>query len=103
MSMAEQNQATNPPQAGEGPKRQQPSRRFQLIRKGAPTSAGYSWLARCSGRCRCFLWNYLGGFESTDDAQVDVHLYPVERSRISGYIQDVNVGDNQSVEAGSTD
>lgn len=47
------------------------------------------------------LWHYLSGFESTDDAQVDVHLYPVS-ARISGYIQKVNVGDNQWVEAGST-
>src|ERR1700678_3162471 len=48
-----------------------------------------------------FLWHYLSGFESTDDAQVDVHLYPVS-ARISGYIQKVNVEDNQWVEAGST-
>ena len=48
-----------------------------------------------------FLWHYLSGFESTDDAQVDVHLYPVS-ARISGYIQKVNVDDNQWIEAGST-
>jgi membrane fusion protein, multidrug efflux system len=48
-----------------------------------------------------FLWLYFSGFESTDDAQVDVHLYPVS-SRISGYIQKVYVGDNQWVEEGST-
>src|SRR5580658_7811029 len=48
-----------------------------------------------------FLWHYLSGFESTDDAQVDAHLYPVS-ARISGYIQKVNVEDNQWVEAGST-
>jgi membrane fusion protein, multidrug efflux system len=48
-----------------------------------------------------FLWHYLSGFESTDDAQVDVHLYPVS-ARISGYIQEVNVEDNQWVDAGST-
>src|SRR5580704_1655477 len=48
-----------------------------------------------------FLWQYLSGFESTDDAQVDVHLYPVS-ARISGYIQGVNVDDNQWVEEGST-
>ena len=29
-----------------------------------------------------FLWLYFSGFESTDDAQVDVHLYPVKRSHI---------------------
>ena len=46
-------------------------------------------------------WHYLSGFESTDDAQVDVHLYPVS-SRIKGYVQLVNVQDNQYVAAGST-
>ena len=48
-----------------------------------------------------FLWHYLSGFESTDDAQVDVHLYPVS-ARISGYVQKVNVEDNQWVDEGST-
>jgi len=47
------------------------------------------------------LWLYLSGFESTDDAQVDVHLYPVS-ARISGYIQRVYVEDNQWVNEGST-
>jgi membrane fusion protein, multidrug efflux system len=45
-------------------------------------------------------WKYFSAFESTDDAQVDVHLYPVS-ARISGYIQKVNVEDNQWVEEGS--
>jgi membrane fusion protein, multidrug efflux system len=48
-----------------------------------------------------FFWHYLSGFESTDDAQVDVHLYPVS-ARISGYIQKVNVDDNQWVDNGFT-
>jgi membrane fusion protein (multidrug efflux system) len=47
------------------------------------------------------LWRYSSGFESTDDAQVDVHLYPVS-ARVSGYVQQVNVEDNQWVEKGST-
>ena len=47
------------------------------------------------------LGHYLSGFESTDDAQVDVHLYPVS-ARITGYVQKVDVGDNQWVEKGST-
>ena len=46
------------------------------------------------------LWHYLSGFESTDDAQVDVHLYPVS-ARISGYVQAVHVGDNQYVQEGA--
>ena len=48
-----------------------------------------------------FLEHYLSGFESTDDAQVDVHLYPVS-ARISGYVEKVNVDDNQWVNEGST-
>jgi len=47
-----------------------------------------------------FLWRYLSSYESTDDAQVDVHLYPVS-ARISGYVIKVNVGDNQYVEKGA--
>jgi len=50
--------------------------------------------------CALF-WHYLSGFESTDDAQVDVHLYPVS-ARISGYVQKVDVGDNQWVDKGFT-
>ena len=46
------------------------------------------------------LWHYLSGYESTDDAQVDVHLYPVS-ARISGYVVKVNVEDNQYVEKGA--
>jgi membrane fusion protein, multidrug efflux system len=45
------------------------------------------------------LWRYLSSYESTDDAQVDVHLYPVS-ARISGYVIKVNVGDNEYVEKG---
>jgi membrane fusion protein (multidrug efflux system) len=47
-----------------------------------------------------FLWRYLSTYESTDDAQVDVHLYPVS-ARVSGYVVRVNVDDNQWVEKGT--
>lgn len=47
-----------------------------------------------------FLWRYLNTYESTDDAQADVHLYPVS-ARIPGYVVKVNVGDNQWVEQGT--
>jgi membrane fusion protein, multidrug efflux system len=46
-----------------------------------------------------FLWRYLSSYESTDDAQGDLHLYPVS-ARISGYVIAVNVGDNQWVNKG---
>ncbi len=47
-----------------------------------------------------FLWRYLSSYESTDDAQADVHLYPVS-ARVSGYVIKVNVDDNQWVEKGT--
>jgi len=46
------------------------------------------------------LWRYLNTYESTDDAQADVHLYPVS-ARVSGYVIGVNVDDNQWVERGT--
>jgi membrane fusion protein, multidrug efflux system len=46
------------------------------------------------------LWRYLSSYESTDDAQGDVHLYPVS-ARVSGYVIKVNVDDNQWVEKGT--
>ena len=47
-----------------------------------------------------FLWRYLSSYESTDDAQVDVHLYPVS-ARITGHVIKVNVNDNQYVQQGT--
>jgi membrane fusion protein (multidrug efflux system) len=46
-----------------------------------------------------FVWRYLSSYESTDDAQADVHLYPVS-ARISGYVIRVGVNDNQWVTKG---
>src|ERR1700738_1261627 len=46
------------------------------------------------------LWRYLSSYESTDDAQADVHLYPVS-ARVSGYVVRVNVDDNQWVQKGA--
>jgi membrane fusion protein (multidrug efflux system) len=45
------------------------------------------------------LWRYFSSYESTDDAQADVHLYPVS-ARIAGYVIRVNVNDNQWVNRG---
>ena len=47
-----------------------------------------------------FLWRYFSSYESTDDAQADLHLYPVS-ARISGYVIKVNVEDNQWVQRGT--
>jgi membrane fusion protein (multidrug efflux system) len=104
MSMVEQNQATNPPQ---GPK--VPADNAGAVDppiSAFPRRRSYKrWIFIASFVvlivAGALLWHYLSGFESTDDAQVDVHLYPVS-ARISGYIQKVNVEDNQWVEAGYT-
>jgi membrane fusion protein, multidrug efflux system len=79
------------------------------------TDRGRTPLRRSSGRRRkilllvvivgvivggVFLWRYLSSYESTDDAQADVHLYPVS-ARVSGYVVNVNVDDNQWVEKGT--
>jgi membrane fusion protein, multidrug efflux system len=46
-----------------------------------------------------FAWRYFSSYESTDDAQVDGHLMPLS-ARISGYVSEVNVDDNQHVHKG---
>ena len=46
-----------------------------------------------------FVYRYFASYESTDDAQVDGHLMPLS-ARISGYVIDVNVDDNQYVQKG---
>ncbi|HEY0702905.1 MAG TPA: HlyD family secretion protein [Candidatus Acidoferrales bacterium] len=47
-----------------------------------------------------FAYEYFQTYESTDDAQVDGHLMPLS-ARISGYVINVNVTDNQEVKAGT--
>ncbi len=46
------------------------------------------------------VWWYLGGHESTDDAQVDGHIVPIA-ARVGGTVADVRVDDNREVEAGA--
>src|SRR5207245_1478657 len=46
------------------------------------------------------LYRYYAPWESTDDAQIDGYIYPVN-SRIPGYVIRVTVDDNQYVEAGT--
>jgi membrane fusion protein (multidrug efflux system) len=46
------------------------------------------------------LYRYYAVWESTDDAQIDGYIYPVN-SRIPGYVTRVTVDDNQYVEAGT--
>ncbi len=104
--MAEQNPATNPPQATPPNAPAHSAGAADSLISAYPRRRSYKrWLFLVLffglAVAGFFFWRYLSGFESTDDAQVDVHLYPVS-SRISGYVQDVNVGDNQWVDKGST-
>ena len=46
-----------------------------------------------------WLWAYESSFESTDDAQVDGHIYPVN-ARINGRVVDVRVDNNIQVNQG---
>src|SRR5262249_13353766 len=45
-------------------------------------------------------WHYFSKWESTDDAQVDGHIHPVN-ARVGGTVISVNVKENQYVEAGT--
>jgi membrane fusion protein (multidrug efflux system) len=47
-----------------------------------------------------FAYKYFSTYETTDDAEVDGHLMPLS-ARISGYIDKVNVDDNQYVAKGT--
>lgn len=110
--MAEQNQGSNPPQSQAPPMTTPPAAN---VPTGASAATPIPSYPKRSSRKRLILfaslpiliiggillWHYFSGFESTDDAQVDVHLYPVS-ARISGYVQTVNVGDNQEVQEGAT-
>ena len=45
-------------------------------------------------------YHYYAGWESTDDAQIDGYINPIS-SRVSGYVTNVYVDDNQYVKAGT--
>jgi len=106
--MSEQNQPTNPPQSTK-PEPRAPADNAAtddvLVSAYPHRPSRKGWIVIGSiivlAVAGAFFWHYLSGFESTDDAQVDVHLYPVS-ARISGYIQKVNVDDNQWVDEGFT-
>jgi membrane fusion protein, multidrug efflux system len=106
MNMAEENPPRSAPETG----KESPTDASPL------TDGNYTPLARRNPKRRrnivivivvlvvviggVFLWRYLSSYESTDDAQADVHLYPVS-ARVSGYVVRVNVDDNQWVEKGT--
>jgi membrane fusion protein (multidrug efflux system) len=106
MNMADENQPGSVPEAG----------KESRLEPTPLTDANYSPTTRRITRRRrniaisvvvlvvliggFFLWRYLSSYESTDDAQADVHLYPVS-ARVAGYVVHVNVDDNQWVEEGT--
>ena len=47
-----------------------------------------------------FLWRHYASRETTDDAQIDGNIVPIA-SRISGWVTEINVNDNQFVKAGT--
>jgi membrane fusion protein (multidrug efflux system) len=47
-----------------------------------------------------FLWRHYATRESTDDAQIDGNIVPVA-ARVSGWVTEINVKDNQFVKAGT--
>lgn len=110
--MPDQNTAAPIAPAAAPEKQSNPQPASPSPRSDPPTSRGTT--ARSKERVRLYLvvgilvlviaglllWRYLSSYESTDDAQVDVHLYPVS-ARISGYVIKVNVDDNQYVEKGT--
>jgi len=99
--MADENTPASPPQSGAS------------VYSAPPAENKYSPAARRKRRrnliiiivsvviivAGLLLWRYFSSYESTDDAQADVHLYPVS-ARISGYVTRVNVNDNQWVNKG---
>jgi membrane fusion protein (multidrug efflux system) len=47
-----------------------------------------------------FAYRYFTSYESTDDAEVDGHINPIS-ARVSGHVIELNVDDNQYVQAGT--
>jgi membrane fusion protein, multidrug efflux system len=105
MNMAEENSSHSEAEAGKSPAEPSsssgrsytpPARRNSNRRRNIIIVAGIA-VVLVAG---VFLWRYLSSYESTDDAQADVHLSPVS-ARVSGYVIRVNVEDNQWVEKGT--
>jgi len=103
--MTEDNRTTNPPRAADPDSHDETAAHDVLISQYPRRRSRKLWIVLGSVLVLIvggvLLGRYFSGFESTDDAQVDVHLYPVS-ARIAGYIQKVDVDDNQWVDAGST-
>jgi membrane fusion protein (multidrug efflux system) len=75
-------------------RQQGPSRRWKRYRY--PLLIGGVAFVLASG---LLLKHHLAGYETTDDAQVDAHLYAIS-ARVPGYVVAVHVTDNQYVRQG---
>ena len=74
--------------------RKRPSRSWKRYR--TPLVVGGAAVLLAAG---LLLKHHLAGYESTDDAQVDAHLYAIS-ARVPGYVVAVHVNDNQYVRQG---
>jgi membrane fusion protein (multidrug efflux system) len=108
MTMADDNPPRPEPEANEVLPAASPADPSPTLPAASPPRRAYSKrnktliaiVALVVGVGGVLVWRYLSSFESTDDAQVDVHLYPVS-ARVSGYVLKVNVDDNQYVQQGT--
>jgi membrane fusion protein (multidrug efflux system) len=87
---------SRPGGTGVGPGLPPPRRRARLVWRMLFVVIGLTVLIAVSIR----IYRYYAPWESTDDAQIDGYIYPVN-SRIPGYVTRVTVDDNQYVEAGT--
>ena len=96
--MADENPPALTSSASKEPPKVSPPPRYTRSKRGRNIAIVVIVLVLIMGGV--FLWRYFSTHESTDDAQVDVHLSPVS-ARISGYVTKVNVGDNEYVQRGT--
>ena len=96
--MADENPPALTSSASKEPPKVSPPPRYTRSKRGRNIAIVVIVLVLIMGGV--FLWRYFSTYESTDDAQVDVHLSPVS-ARISGYVTKVNVGDNEYVQRGT--
>lgn len=75
-------------------RRERPSRSWRRYRN--PLLVGGAAVLLAGG---LLLKHHLAGYETTDDAQVDAHLYAIS-ARVPGYVVAVHVNDNQYIKQG---
>ena len=75
-------------------RRERPSRHWKRYRN--PLLVGSAAVVLAGGLA---LKHHLAGYQTTDDAQVDAHLYAIS-GRVPGYVLAVHANDNQYVKQG---